>query len=373
MSAKLGGGQTYLKNLLGGIPPLDNLRILVLAPRSLALPETPSLERMETPGWNLENPFIRMIWERFFLPGLLRKIRADILFCPGGIIGTRPPRGCRTVSMFRNMMPFDRVLRSLYPLGYKRFRNWVLEKVLLKSMIRADLLIFISRYAKEVIQRLAPNGLRNAVVISHGVSDQFRVRSSEDRARPVWLPRNEYFLYVSHIDVYKSQLEVVRAYGLLKRRRRTEEKLVLAGPSINRNYAKQVVDEVMRLGLQQDVMLLGEIPHGQLPLAYHHAKINLFASRCENCPNILLEALAAGRPLLVSNRQPMPEFGEDAVVYFDPENPEELAEKMASIVDDENVLCELSRRAQLQSEKFDWARTSELTWQTVIELAKIPK
>ena len=40
---------------------------------------------------------------------------------------------------------------------------------------------------------------------------------------------------------------------------------------------------------------MGAIPHDTLPAVYHHALISIFASESENCPNILLESLAASR------------------------------------------------------------------------------
>ena len=114
------------------------------------------------------------------------------------------------------------------------------------------------------------------------------------------MPNNDYILYVSIFDIYKNQLEVVRGFSELRKNRPTLEKLVLAGYN-DSSYGAEVKREISRLGLEDKVILPGNVPHRELPAVYQHAKINLFASECENCPNILLEAMGAGRPLSSPN------------------------------------------------------------------------
>src|SRR5688572_16839898 len=155
LSARLGGGQTYLINLFQALPALDGSEFLVIAPASLPLPvDRPDIRSLPV-SWPVQNPALRAIWQRWMLPRLLRQLRADVLFVPGGVVWTRVPDGCVTVTMFRNMVPFDRAQRSRYPIGYQRFRNWVLERAMLHSMLAADLVIFVSDYARHVIETRA--------------------------------------------------------------------------------------------------------------------------------------------------------------------------------------------------------------------------
>lgn len=368
LSARQGGGQTYLVNLLKYIPDeCNNLDIVVLAPDSLKLPsDYPHLTRIHI-NWPVENPFLRAIWEKFYLPKLLRQLGTQILFCPGGVIGTRPPEGCKSVTMFRNMIPFDPTQRRKFPFGYIRARLWILQKVMLRSMLQADLVIFISEFAKNVIEKYTHKPLSKAVVIHHGISPHFRNTANNSLPRPKWLTTDDYFLYVSILDVYKAQMEVVQGYALLKQRRNTKEKLILAGPE-NPDYGQRLRAEIDLLGLKNDVLLVGAIPYDQLPAIYQHAKINIFASECENCPNILLEALGAGRPLFASNRPPMPEFGGDAAVYFDPAQPDMLAERIATVIDDPSKMSDLSSKAKIRAMQYQWDETASKTWKAILEL-----
>lgn len=366
LSARRGGGQTYLINLLQRVTSFKGQKIYVLAPASLDVPHHPKIESLQV-VWPTDNPLLRAFWERLFLPRLLDQIGADALFCPGGLVSANSSKKIKTITMFRNMLPFDHIQRKQYPLGLMRIRNWMLEWLMLKSMLRADLVIFIAEFAKRVIEDRTRKRLKQGVTIYHGLGDHFKISENNAPPRPSWLPREDYLLYVSKLEVYKNQVEVVKGYHLLKQRRKTPEKLLLVGDNSS-NYGKRVLQEISRLGLEKDVLLTGGIKHIELPALYHHAKLNIFASRCENCPNILIEAMGAGRPLLASHYPPMPEFGGEAAVYFDPSSPEDITTKIASIIDNADYMSELANKTREQSFLFDWDHTAELTWRTITRL-----
>jgi glycosyltransferase involved in cell wall biosynthesis len=266
------------------------------------------------------------------------------------------------------MIPFDAIQARNFPLGYMRIRHWILKKVMLRSIKDADLVIFISNYAREVIEREIDGALKKTAIIPHGVSPEFRTTANGNGFRPAWLPTDKYLLYVSNLDFYKSQIEVVQAYALLKKLRHSREKLVFVGTE-SPEYGRKVRKEIRRLGLQNDVLIRGPVPYIEMPALYKHALLNIFASKCENCPNILLEAMASGRPVIVSNYPPMPEFAGDAALYFDPTIPEDLANKLASVLSDPGRLRELGVRAGEQSRLFDWRRTARDTWDALESLA----
>lgn len=366
LSARLGGGQTYIINLLKYLP--KDVKLYIILPCSLELPvDNSNIIRIPSNKY-LNSPIYRAIWEKLVLPNILSKLNIDILFCPGGLINTKPPNGCLTVTMFRNMIPFDPVQRSRFPMGYMRIRNWLLERSMLKSMINADLLIFISNYAKGVIENQVKQPLKRTVVIPHGISEQFRVLDEDSVKRPKWLPNSEYLLYVSHFDVYKSQVEVVQAFALLKKRRSVKEKLLLVGPFYSEKYTRQVKQEIVKLNLGNDVILTGPVHYSELPYVYYHSKVIIYASQCENCPNILLEALGAGRPIVCSDILPMPEFGKDAVLYFSPYSPKDLSNKLDVLLNNEQLMIDMANRAKILSQNYDWEVTASKTWSAILEL-----
>ena len=366
-SARSGGGQTYVINLLNHLPEGFPAKVFVLAPDSLSLPsDRENLKRIRV-KWPVENPVARAIWEKLCLPKLLRRLDADVLFCPGGIIGSRVPPGCKAVTMFRNMIPFSPLQRRRYGLGYMRARNWLLNKLMLRSMMQADLVIFLSNHARTVIEESTRGKLKETVTIPHGISPSFRKADGANAPKPTWLPSENYFLYVSTLDHYKAQLEVIQAYAMLKKKRDTKEKLLLIGPEYA-EYGRKVRELIRELALENDVLIVGAVPYVDMPALYQNASLNIFASECENCPNILIEALAAGRPVFSSNYAPMPEFAGDAVVYFDPRLPDELAQKLATVLADPARMRDLAAKALERSRLYNWSVSAQMTWQAIQKL-----
>jgi glycosyltransferase involved in cell wall biosynthesis len=364
MSARQGGGQTYLRNLLGSFDPNSGNELYLAIPHSFELYVAGCKIIRPKSNFVVTNPFMRSAWERLHLPGILKKLSIDVLFCPGGVVNTSTPNGCKTVTMFRNMLPFDVQQRKRYPLGYMRLRNWMLEKIMLDSMLHADLVIFIAEFAKEVIEKRAQKELSNSVIIPHGVGPKFLHTSKHSNSRPEWLPSEKYLLYVSTLDYYKCQIEIVQGFALLKNQRRTTEKLVLAGPQ-NPEYGRKVRSEIRRLGIEEDVVVAGAVSQEELPGLYQHALINVFGSECENCPNTLLEAMASGRPVVASNREPMPEFGGSAVAYFDPSSARDFADTVTTLIDDEDALSQLSTMARERSRHYQWEISARRTWKAL--------
>ena len=364
LSARQGGGQTYLFNLLTRLPA--GQEVFVYAPpevtKKVAGPQVHPLE----PDWPSANAVLRFVWEKLFLRAHARQLDADVLFFPGGVVTSGAPPGCRTVTMFRNVIPFDAAARAKYPLGWQRVRNWLLERAMLRGMLGADLVIFLSDYARGLIERRAGRSLPNAVTIPHGVSAAFR---NPGAARPAWVPAKPYLLYVSSFENYKAQLEVVRAFAAVREEWREPLCLVLVGPD-NTAYGAKVREEIARLGVGEAVVITGNRPYDELPAAYHHALAVVFASEAENCPNALLEAMAAGKAIACSRRPPMPEFGADAVAYFDPADDAELARVLLQLLREPELRSRLGAAAAQRSQRYDWDETARATWSAIARLIK---
>lgn len=363
LAATRGGGVTYLNNLFARCPAGPDLRVVALLPAGAGEGPVPGpgveVVRPGLAGWGVPG---RALWYHLGLPRLLRRLDADLLYCPGGMLPPVVPAGVRTAVAFRNMLIFAPQERRRFPWGYVRARLWLLSRLQARSFRRADLVVFVSAHARAVVEAALPGRRGGALVVPHGVEPRFRVAGSGSP-----LPY-AYVLYVSILDFYKAQLEVVRAWHLLCACRPTPERLVLAGPHYP-PYARRVRALVAELGLDGRVVLAGPLSHRVLPAWYRHARLNLFASSCENCPNVLLEALAAGRPLLCSAYPPMPELAGEGAAYFDPYDPAGLAALLARFLDDAALRRAAGARAARRALAFSWERTAARTWEALAALA----
>lgn len=367
LSAQKGGGKVYLQQLLAHIPPEYKQSVLLITKKN-------NRDFWESFGiqviasrWASRSIVHQVLFEIFYLPGLIKKCGIRVYFAPSGIVPSWRCSRYKAVVTFQNMLPFSPQERKRYPWGYMRLRLFLLKYILARSFRRADRIIFISRYARDVVSACVPSIWEKSVVIAHGIDGSFR-NAGQKSGLPIPGIESGYVLYVSLIDVYKAHCELVYAWNLLKKMRpATHEKLLFIG-STAMAHGKKVRQQIRVLNLEDEVFLLGEIPNEQLPVYYHNAAINIFASSCENCPNIVLEMLAAGRALLCSKYEPMPEFGQDAALYFDPYSPDEIARLLSVYLTDDQLRIEMGRKALIQSRKFDWKKSAEETWKNIFRL-----
>lgn len=363
-SAKIGGGRTYLINLLENLPKHNDLRIFVFAEECLNVASDPRTTLLHT-RFPTRNPISRFLWEFFLLPFELYKRDIDILFCPGGIVNTAwLPKNCKVVTMFRNMLPFDTHALTNHRGPSFKFKNYLLRRSMLRSMAQADLVIFISHYARGIVERLIE--VRSGVTIPHGISAHFTV-SDVDINVPKLPFDGKYILYVSRFEPYKRHLELVKAYALLPEDIRSEYKLLIVGGAETKE-GELVRKYINENNLLNNVVLLGEYSYLELPALYKNASLFMFASICENCPNILLEAMGAGTPIVCSDQQPMPEFGGDALVYVSSDDPTLMSSKVVELLHNPALRREYSKKSSDQAKKYSWKTTAKRTWESIFSL-----
>ncbi len=362
-SARIGGGQTYLKNLIRHLPVQKDLEVVVFTAKNINLPKKPNVRYAHT-IWPIKNPILRTFYELFIFPYRLHKEQAAVLFCPGGVISTRAPKDCKIVTMFQNMIPFDKRTRKLVPLGLQRIRNILLKNVMLKSMQKADLTIFISEYARSIIEQFI--SIKNPVTIPHGIDSIFATNGKLLNKHQL-MPEKPYILYVSRFDVYKHHYEVVKAYSMLTEGTREQFPLVLVGET-NFPEAKRVKRLVDKINIDKQIKIVGPIPYSEMPAVYRYAHLIIFASSCENCPNILLEAMGACKPILCSNIMPMPEFAGDATAYFSPDKPHEIYNLLNKALTDHDFSKRLANDAAKRGRLFNSRTSAEKTWSSILKL-----
>jgi glycosyltransferase involved in cell wall biosynthesis len=116
------------------------------------------------------------------------------------------------------------------------------------------------------------------------------------------------------------------------------------------------------------VHYLGAVPYGDLHTIYSKADLCLFASSCENMPNILVEKMASGLPIACSNRGPMPEVLGDAGVYFDPESPHDIERALQELIDSPDLRVTKSKASFARAQAYSWARCAKETFECLGEV-----
>ncbi|EFH5123037.1 glycosyltransferase family 4 protein [Escherichia coli] len=356
LSAKVGGGKTYINNLLTNMPKQE-CEIYIACPDKLIIPDDKRIKYLETKFAN-HNIFFRMLWELFYLPFLLLILRSNILFVPGGMDFTIFTFGIPKVTMFRNMLPFDSKALSALPSWSLKIKNIILRVLMSRTMKSADSIIFISNYARNKIKDIIKTN--SYQIIPHGISEHFTPNIVPDTL--LSQGRTKYILYVSRFEPYKNHLNLLRAYASLPDSLKKKYHLVLVGESMEPAYSEcqQFVEEN---NLQGQVIFKGKVAYEDLPSVYKSAALFVYPSSCENCPNILLEAIGCGLPVIASKTEPMPEFAKDSALYFDENDYNDIAHKMNYVLDNPAELNEMRNKSIFLRENYTWEKTALKTWE----------
>ncbi|SPY79327.1 hypothetical protein [Providencia rustigianii] len=145
LSAKLGGGITYIENLLQYIDYIDS-EIYIITSGKFKIPNSNKIKEVKS-RFARKNIFYRFVWELFYLPFFLFKNKINVLFVPGGLDLTLFTYKSKKVTMFRNMLPFDK--KIIDKISGIKFKNYILKRLMLITMRSSDGIIFISSYAKK--------------------------------------------------------------------------------------------------------------------------------------------------------------------------------------------------------------------------------
>lgn len=363
-----GGGLTHLKGVLRCARPeaFGISRIRVWAPHSILdqLPDAGWLDRTSTP--RIEGPrWQRVLWQRLELPKAVAG--CDLFWSPGLFM---PFHFEPTVVMTQNSLLFDPEERRRYRYSIMGMRLQILRWSQMRSVRRAAGVIFLTEWGKQLVRR-AVDVAGATAVIPHGIDERFQAEPRPQEPLSAYSASRPFKLvYVSIIDLYKHQWNVARAVADLRRAGIPVE-LTLAGPAYPPALARleRTLDELDPE--RRFVHYRGALPYEDLPGLYRESDLCVFASTCENLPNILLEAMASAIPIACSDRSPMREVIQDAGVPFDPESPSSIAAAIEKLATNPELRSACARRARELAAPYTWQRCSDDTLRFLAKIARI--
>lgn len=371
LSAKSGGGVTYLNELFKHLSEIDkkNEYTIVTTNKGEKMLQT-DFKNFQVLSFKLPSfsPILRLLWEQICLWYILKKHKIDIIYSPAniGLILFPFP----TVLMIQTVAPFSPEMIKKQNLFYKmKFK--ILRVLTVLSIQKAKKVIFITEKAKKELYMNFHLKEEDTNRIYHGKSNLFKPHLDRNLLRHIKHKYNlsEFILYVSDIYKYKNLFELVQAFSLIKDKINPHLKLVLIGKSFDVKYSKLVKEFILKMGIQEKVNFLGHVPHKELPFLYGLCKVFIYPSTCESFGLPLVEAMACGAPILSSCVEPMPEICQNAAFYFDPFDPKDIAEKLLTVLKDEDILRRLKQLSIKRANYFSWEKTAKETL-NVIEQCK---
>ncbi|MDH4197926.1 MAG: glycosyltransferase family 4 protein, partial [Candidatus Aminicenantes bacterium] len=178
-----------------------------------------------------------------------------------------------------------------------------------------------------------------------------------------------FLLFVGAIEPRKNLPNVLNALDLL-RRRGVEIPLVVAGREGEDSAA--VRKRLAELGLERAVRFLGYRSDREIRDLYRLASVFVFPSFSEGFGLPVIEAMASGVPVITSAAGALPEVAGDAVLYVRPDDPEDIAVRIAEVLSDGAVARRLTAAGRLRAALYSWEKTAAETLAFYEEVAGRP-
>lgn len=359
-----GGGITHLKEILNCIDDVERLHGIkeIIVFGSLAvlneLPNKNNLSKITFPQLN-KNLLSRLYFQVTSFDLHIKNTCDILLSITGDYMGKFKP----LVGMSRNMLLYERDIWWEVKQTKEIFRFWLSFKRQKYCFKNSQGIIFISNYAKIYANRILSISDKNQICISHGLSPRFSGSVKTQKKIDTYNNTKPFnFLYVSTVHVYKNQWQVVKAISNL-RKRGYPVTLTLIGGVIFKPA-----------GIRLEKTIVEEDPFGEFILNKGHVKYDIiqdeykkadgiiFASNCENMPNILMESMASGVPILCSNKDPMPEFLKENGFYFDPKVIDSIENNILEFLKSPKKREVIANNNIEEIKKYTWQKTADDTF-----------
>ncbi len=233
---------------------------------------------------------------------------------------------------------------------------WIMQKALRQAIRQAKTFICVSQAtATELIDYVKKNYGTNVTdrveVILEGVEERFFENPNSKCLESLALPDAPFLMTAGAMSPRKNIGGVIKALGKLKDK--IPHHLVAVGGS--GWDTDEITDPVKESGIQDRIHFLGYVSDEQLFALYHRAAMYLHPSLFEGFGLTVLEAMAAGCPVITSNVFSLPEVAGDAALLVDPVNVSKIAEAIESLATDDRLSESLQSKGKDRAKKFQWS------------------
>lgn len=315
----------------------------------------------EKRSYRVLNQAMYFFWLHCWLPVRLSLGNYDVLFSPEYLTPFWIPTA-RVVTVH------DAAFLKR-PQDYNRLWLTMFRRVTLPAIRRADAVIVPSQHAAAEVTEYARIPAERIHVVPQGGPSPEAMRVPEERAQAI-LERFDvrpgaYVLHVGVLEHRKNLVTLVRACEYLREFGAPPDfKLVLvgqAGPRPDLDDSQAIRQAIAEQRLESRVVLTGHVTLEERNAFYTHAAVVAIPSLLEGFGLPLLEAFAAGAPVVAARASSLPEVAGDAALLFDPTSPRELAEAIIKLLSDPALRERLGAAGRERAALFTWERTAHET------------
>ncbi|NOZ20347.1 MAG: glycosyltransferase family 4 protein [Planctomycetes bacterium] len=293
---------------------------------------------------------VRVLWEQVCLPKIIRKGGIDVFHAPGYVMPIR----CAVPTV----VTVHDVIALTHPELCKRSNAAHYRLLMPPTIRRASRIVASSEATKAGICSVVGVAPEKIEVIHPGVdAGVFRGRSPAEAVRRKYNLPDRYLLFVGNIEPKKNLPVLFEAYRFLRRERKVQIPLVVIG---KRGWkCGPAFEAVRRLRLDRHVLFRGYAAREDLPGIYRGADVFTFPSIVEGFGLPLLEAMAAGVPVVTSTAPAVREAIGDAGLTVPSDAPRLLAIAIHKVLTNTFLRTSLIERGQERVKLFSWQGVAE--------------
>ncbi len=360
------GMHVYALNVIKRLARLDsNIECVLYSDRPVAQPIRQSLGagysvRVLTPKWFW--PQTRLTLE-FYKPSTRRDF--DVFYFPTQSMSFYCPRP--TVAAIHDLAFLK------LPDYFTAWNRFVLSKLTTNFTVRrATKLIAVSEQTKQDV--IDAYGVRpdKIEVIHHGFDSQLyyqRSQAETDEVTSRYHVRQPYLIYVGTLQKRKNISRLIEAFAWLKQTRQIPHQLVIVG---KKGWLYQdVFQSVKRHSVESDVIFTGYAPIQDVPALVSGAGAFVLPSLSEGFGLPVIEAMAAGAPVVVSKAPALPEIASSAAQYIeDPLDPKSIGQAIWTVIGDSNRQNALRQAGFKRAKDFSWMVCAQATLDVIKRAAQ---
>jgi glycosyltransferase involved in cell wall biosynthesis len=305
-------------------------------------------------GIDFKSPSQRIFWEQTQLRGDLKRQRVDLLH---SMAFTSP-----VVNSVRSVVTVHDLAFVDFPETLPLAKRLYYKPIFQRSLRKANRVITPSETVrKQVIEAF---GVQSGTVFATplAVDAEFRGANSDIRSHEriaKYGVSQPYLLAVGTLDPRKNLFLLLKAYDLLKRNSNLKHQLVIVG---KRGWQDVQQDELAKRWKQSnDIVFTGYVAQADMPHLYAGADLFLFPSLYEGFGLPLLEAMAAGAPVLASDIAVHREVCAEAALFANPRSAEEWQSTILRILQNTPMIDNIRQKGWERVKHFSWQKTAELT------------
>ena len=316
-----------------------------------------------TPGVVVaKNAFKRVIPQSYELIRALRQLSFSMKVRGGRIDIYHAP----------NFMPLDFVgptVITVHDLSFLRYpethpaqRVRVMHRRVPKAIAACDYVLVDSEFVRQEVLDVYGAPPEKVITTYLGVSERFRPMSVQDTHTVLarhGLTHGKYVLSVGTLEPRKNLIGTLEAFGRLPRSLQTEYPLALGG--MVGWHMERLGARLGQLAAGGTVRPLGYVPDVDLPYLYAGARGFIYPSLYEGFGLPVLEALAAGVPVITSNRASLREVAGTVAVALEPDDFGGLSEALRKALEQDADDAESRARRIAWARSFTWQRCAQQT------------